>query len=440
MYKKKLAVMALSAALAASTCLAGCSGDDDNYSYEDDTPKKKKKASTEANDSTQDGETEGDETKKETDKETGTADSKGGAPAVDPAKGQIYVKKTVRDTVVDIPAFTTIIPDGWEMTIMSNWQMIDNTYPGRELVQIADPDGTVRISIVSPQSYLWIYNDSFGMPSQNAGADLSYYTTFYPYMNAGDALEALLDSNGFDTRTMKKEVDDGEQAVKAADAAAQRLADINADGMRQMGVESYGKSYSIVGKYADYSKRQYTYNGGEYFEASTITYGFSGRLSGITTNTTTGWIIPYFIVYGAKDKATFDKYYDIAGTIIENSSFSPEFFYLNAAYASAILEQIAKIQAIRSQAQLDAVNESLMDDYSSDTNADARSTSEKVMEMWDDYINDVDAYVSEDGSVVKTSIYNEVMAQDGDYYYAGDKSGIPDGYTQLDKYDISRDH
>ena len=278
------------------------------------------------------------------------------------------------------------------------------------------------------------------MPSQNAGADLSYYTTFYPYMNAGDALEALLDSNGFDTRTMKKEVDDGEQAVKAADAAAQRLADINADGMRQMGVESYGKSYSIVGKYADYSKRQYTYNGGEYFEASTITYGFSGRLSGITTNTTTGWIIPYFIVYGAKDKATFDKYYDIAGTIIENSSFSPEFFYLNAAYASAILEQIAKIQAIRSQAQLDAVNESLMDDYSSDTNADARSTSEKVMEMWDDYINDVDAYVSEDGSVVKTSIYNEVMAQDGDYYYAGDKSGIPDGYTQLDKYDISRDH
>ena len=113
---------------------------------------------------------------------------------------------------------------------------------------------------------------------------------------------------------------------------------------------------------------------------------------------------------------------------------------MNAAYASAILEQIAKIQAVRSQAQLDAVNESLMDDYSRDTNADARSTSEKVMEMWDDYIKDEDAYVSEDGSVVKTSIYNEVMAQDGDYYYAGDKSGIPDGYTQLDKYDISRDH
>lgn len=91
------------------------------------------------------------------------------------------------------------------------------------------------------------------------------------------------------------------------------------------------------------------------------------------------------------------------------------------------------MQVIKSQAELDAVNKYLMVDYSESTNGDARSAGEKVMEMWDDVIKEEDTYVTEDGTRVKTSTSNETMAQDGDNYYVGDRSGIPDGYTELRK-------
>lgn len=63
-------------------------------------------------------------------------------------------------------------------------------------------------------------------------------------------------------------------------------------------------------------------------------------------------------------------------------------------YKDGSYRTIARMQAIKSQAELDAV------------------------------IKEVDTYVTEDGTRAKTSTSNETMAQDGDHYYVGDRSGI----------------
>lgn len=344
--------------------------------------------------------------------------------------GKYYTKTTVSDQVVDIPAFSTLLPENWTMSIQSNWQNVDTEFPGRELVTITNPEGTATIYILSPQSYLWTFSETWGMASYQ-GVSLEYFGTYVEYMKAGDALEAQMDNGGYSGRTLTQEVEDGEGALEAAKTLAENLADTSEANMAAMNIRAYGWTYTILERLYDYAKRQYRNSDGSYLEASTITLGYTGRLSGTTTNRTTGWYIPYFIVYQASSKEAFDQYYDDYGLIVENGCFSPEFFYLNKAYSDHIVEQIAKMQAIKSQAELDAVNKYLMDDYSDSTSGDARSTSERVMEMWDDVIKEVDTYVTEDGTRVKTSTSNETMAQDGDNYYVGDRSGIPDGYTEL---------
>lgn len=66
--------------------------------------------------------------------------------------------------------------------------------------------------------------------------------------------------------------------------------------------------------------------------------------------------------------------------------------------------------------------------------ATAESTNEKVIGMWDDCINEVDSYTTLDGGTVKTSMYNDVVAQSGDEFFVGSStSDVPAGFTELSK-------
>ena len=51
----------------------------------------------------------------------------------------------------------------------------------------------------------------------------------------------------------------------------------------------------------------------------------------------------------------------------------------------------------------------------------------------DDVIKEVDAYKTEDGSVLKTSIFSDTVAQNGNEIYVGSKAGIPIGFNELSK-------
>ena len=98
--------------------------------------------------------------------------------------------------------------------------------------------------------------------------------------------------------------------------------------------------------------------------------------------------------------------------------------------SSAIVNSVSSYYAAKSQAGLDAMNNYIDSNYSSSS---SQSTNDKVMEMWDDVIKEVDSYRAEDGTQIKTSIMNDTIAQNGDSFYVGSKAGIPLGYNELAK-------
>ncbi len=55
------------------------------------------------------------------------------------------------------------------------------------------------------------------------------------------------------------------------------------------------------------------------------------------------------------------------------------------------------------------------------------------MQAWDDVIKEQDRYKTDEGNTIITSTLSETVAQDGDWFYVGSRTGVPDGYTELPK-------
>ena len=135
-------------------------------------------------------------------------------------------------------------------------------------------------------------------------------------------------------------------------------------------------------------------------------------------------------MFKANSKDDFDKYYDDYSFIVSNSNFTRDYYAMVEYVSSSITNSYAQYYNAKSQAALQAMNNYIDSNYSSTSSS---TTNEKVMEMWDDYINEVDSYKTLDGTTLKTSMYNDTVAQNGDSYYVGSKAGIPYGYTELEK-------
>ena len=124
----------------------------------------------------------------------------------------------------------------------------------------------------------------------------------------------------------------------------------------------------------------------------------------------------------------FDKYNGVYQTVISNIIVRPEFCYLNARLKEMNEERVAKIGAVRAQVALEASRDQIMGDYNSSS-----QTQDRVRNMWNDTIKELDEYKTLDGKRLKTSMFNETVAQDGDTYYIGNKTGIPSGFKELSK-------
>ena len=190
-------------------------------------------------------------------------------------------------------------------------------------------------------------------------------------------------------------------------------------------------NYDINPGVTTMSKRQYQ-TPNSYLEGSCvivpITTTISSQFYSLTNNY---WEIPYSIVFEAVDKENFDKYYDDYNFIVANSQFTPDCYALVEYVSNCILNVKSAQAAVKSQASLNAMNDYIDSNYSSTS---SESTNEKVMGMWDDYINEVDSYNTLDGGTIKTSMYNDVVAQDGDQIFVGSStSDIPYGFTELEK-------
>lgn len=345
-------------------------------------------------------------------------------PTYDEPQGKMYNKVALTDTQAGIVAFEGLIAEGWTASIQSDWNVVSYMCPGMESVTLTSPDEDAVIYIDSQQIYM---DDS----KYAEGINYDYYTTYYHYMDADTYIQEYMDNACDGSAILIKDFEDDTDILSNADAY------INAEVSNAMQVNSwinsgnYGVSYSLTAIPSTMSKRQYQYKD-EYIECSCIITGADSVLTSniVGAETSRIWMVPYSIVYEAENEEVFNKYYDDYNFMVANSYFTTDYYAIIEYVSGKISNAYSSYYAAKSQAGLDAMNEYIDSNYSSTS---SQSTHEKVMEMWDDYIKDVDCYKAEDGTKIKTSIYNDVVAQNGDSYYVGTKAGIPLGYSELAK-------
>ena len=293
-----------------------------------------------------------------------------------------------------------------------------------ESVTLTSPDGKAKIYIDSQQQYC-------ESSSMGEGTSLEYYTTYLHYMNADEFIKYYMDY-AYPGSELLKSLETDSKLINQAKQFQMQKVEKAKQSFSTIYSNSYASmNYNVTPGQVTAGKKQYKTNNG-YIEGSCVIIPITTTLeSSYYSLTNTYWEIPYSIVYEAQDKESFDKYYDEYNFIIANSEFTKDCYALVEYVSSAILNVKSAEAAAKSKASLNAMNSYIDSNYSSTSSS---STNEKVMGMWDDYINEVDSYNTLDGGTIKTSMYNDIVAQNGDQIFVGSStSDIPYGFTELSK-------
>lgn len=336
--------------------------------------------------------------------------------------GKIYNYMTLNDKGIDM--FNTIVPRDWTATISSQ-NMVNSSYPFVETVVIANPDQSVKITILSQHSYT--ENVKYA-----EGENKAYYTTYLRQMDASTYLDYFMSRIYKESSYVKGgTIDEGlERDVKKLQELRMELANRDAASLQ---ADNYGVHITIGDEGTSTSKKEYE-NGNIYYEASTsilsISTNLQSSLSSSLDSRAVQWYMPYLIVYEASSKEAYEEYYDDYKFIVANSTFTKDYYAMIEYVSSAIVNAYTTVYAEKSKAGLEAMNNYIDSNYSSTSSS---STQDRVMEMWDDVIKEQDNYILEDGTQIKTSIMNDVVAQNGNEIYIGDKAGIPNGFNEVSK-------
>ncbi len=323
-------------------------------------------------------------------------------------QGKVYQRIGLIDQQIGAVAFEGIIPEGWTAETHGNWGLI-NPMPGQEITVFTSPDGKASVQIASEQTYEQASDRGYG-------ADLSDFITFAPYMNASSYIDF---SNAEFLRDME------------IPTAHQQAIDNYTQQFYSGGINT-ARAYSRyvitpMGAEGTVARRQYRIGNGyaEYGCAvSAYQYGYTKVFLNITE---TWWNVVNTVSFTATDREAFDKYYSDYEMIVANGYFTGAFYSANAYVIKQIMNMVINYRT--EQAIAEAAGS-----YSSSgtqiTSSDM-DTQDKVMQAWDDYIKDEDRYTTTDGNTVITSMFNETVAQDGNNFYVGSRTGIPYGYTEL---------
>ena len=336
--------------------------------------------------------------------------------------GTYYQHQLLTDTQLGVAVFDAFLPQGWNADIASNWNVLSVGAPGLEEITLMSPDGLATVTIDSCQAFTEHYQ-------QSEGQDFETYTTYMNYKTAPQFVDYFMDGAYAGQYTMTKEFPDDEDVLGQLRQYNDTLVAIS----NRVGAEvtqggTIGNISSTDEPYdATMSRRQYDISDGSVIETICVDAALRQNISGPIMNVSyIHWRIPYSIVYRAVSKEAFEAHYQEYETIIANSSFTPQYYqaedYVSQSITAAAMDAKAAASAASS--------------YSSSgyDNPDTDSVNDRVMEMWDDCIKEVDSYNTLDGGTVKTSMYNDIVAQDGDSFFVGSStSDIPSGYTELSK-------
>lgn len=320
----------------------------------------------------------------------------------------------------NITVFKGIIPSDWNVSIESNWNIVNSDYPGLETIHFSSPDHKATIKILSQHSYT--ENKKF-----KSGENKEYYTTYLNYMNADKYLDYFM-NKFYSGSKLSKKLSVDENLIKLVSdynniivSKQQEYAKvINAQGQMTVNYSAYSSTAA---------KKQYTY-GNNYVEVSTAVAAskssLRSKISDLLNSDSIAWIMPYTIIYSGEDKESFDKYYEDYLFILENSSFTKDYYALVEYVSSSIINAYTSVYSEKTKAGLDALDNYLDSNYTSNS-----SVSLNELVMWDNVIKEKNSYKLEDGSIIKVPITNDLVAQKDNELYIGTK--IPAGFKKLEK-------
>ena len=348
----------------------------------------------------------------------------------------LYTFQTLNDNIIRIPVADLMVPKGFTPQVTSQWERFDGSFPGHEVIGLQNADNSVGIYIFTNESYYYFQNrNSIGInepPKQ--GIDYEKRITMMNYMDSSSVLEVFLNNLGFNNRKFIKNLPNDNKKLQSIKNDLLRQAQLDIKKIQQMNMMARnGMSTTLNNVDVNMTKKQYSIGSGNIEASSCVRTMTSSIGNNMLVSTTTYWEIMYFVLYRANSKELFDKYYNTYQTVISNARIRPEFYFVNLRLKQMNEERVAKIGAIRSQISLEEQRKMIADKTPSLTNPEAESTSDKVMNMWDDVITERDEYKTLDGRKLKTSMYNETVAQDGDTFYIGKKTGVPSGFKELSK-------
>lgn len=337
-------------------------------------------------------------------------------------KGRMYSLTRLSDKGINM--FTSILPEDWTHKISSE-DIVNSTHPFVETVVLTSPDKTAKITILSQHSY--VENKKY-----NEGVNKDYYTTYLRQMDATTYLDYFM-SRIYNGAVFERKEEVDSKILDQLKVLHDLRISLGKNDANQLQAQNYGIAISIGDEGYTSAKRLYT-DGSSYYEASTsvsaISTNLKSSLSSLLDSRAVTWYMPYLIIYEADSKENFDKYYDDYNFIIANSNFTKDYYQMVEYVSSAIVNAYTAIYAERAKAALQATNDYIDSNYSSTS---ASTTNDKVMEMWDDVIKEVDNYKLDDGTTIKTSIHNDTVAQNGNEIYIGSKAGIPLGFNEVAK-------
>ena len=337
-------------------------------------------------------------------------------------EGKYYNIVSLQDKGIDM--FRSIIPKGWTASIKSQ-DLVNSAQPFIETVEITNSDSSAKITILSQHSFVDNKNYS-------EGENRAYYTTYFRKMNAKEYSDYFMEKV-YNTNSFVTDIEVDSDMYSELDVLHNLRIELGKQDAKLLEADNYDVNITVNGVDKTASKRQYK-NGENYYEiftaVSAVSSTLTSSLDSLLNSTSVQWYMPFVIVYEAETKETFDAYYDDYNLIVANSNFTLDYYAMIEYASSAIVNAVTSAYSEKFQAGLRAMDEYIDSNYSSTSSA---TTNDKVMEMWDDVIKEVDSYKMEDGTTVKTSIFNDTVAQNGNELYVGPKAGIPYGFNELSK-------
>lgn len=336
--------------------------------------------------------------------------------------GTYYTRMELADYQVNAPLFSAFLPEGWTAQLYSKWDVVSVGAPGFVEVTLASPDGTAVITIDSCQAFTQA-------PSGFVGEDYATYSTYMNYLDAGAFIDTYMaQAYGGQAQLVRELSPDADAIAQLRQYNDLLVAAANQAGAEMTAGGTIGNTSSVTEAYdATICTRQYRI-GSQYMEASCADAAQLQTITGpALTEQYLHWRVPYSITYIASDEQAFDAYYDDYCMIIANSYFTPQYYAAEDYVASSITAAAMDAKAAASSATGSFSTSGYTSEYGDSAN-------EKIINMWDDVINEVDSYQTLDGGTVKVSMYDDVVAQSGNEIFVGSAtSDIPSGFTELQR-------